>query len=216
MPRRPLAVLTAAAALAASLAGPATADAANRCTTQAERGKVVAQSSSAVVWSTGSRDDLNLYLHACRLKDQRVFRLPGQNGGDTETLKTFRLSGRHLAWVTVNNEPAADQSQSSVSVLDLKTRKRVVNEYAGLDPESHSSTEVTALVLSARGAVAWITRGTGEVDDYSVHALAPGSQATVLDRGKDIALRSLALSADGARLYWTRGDEVKTVIAPAR
>lgn len=216
MQRRPLAVLIAAAALGTSLAGPAAADAANRCATQAERGKVVAQSPTAVVWSTGSRSDLNLTVRACAFKDQKVFRLPGQNGGSTESLETFRLSGRYLGWVGVNSEEASQHNQSAVFVLDLKTRKRVVSEYSGLDFESDSSTHVAALVLSARGAVAWTTRGTGEVNDYSVHAAAPGSPATVLDHGKDIALRSLAMSADGRRLYWTRGDEVKTVIAPTR
>jgi hypothetical protein len=211
---RRIALLTVVAALGTALAGPAAADAANRCRTEADRGKIVAQSSTAVVWSTGSQDGLTLYLHACQFKDQKPFRLPGQNGGDTETLETFRLSGRYLGWVSTNQEQASGQIQDSVYVLDLKRRKAVVNEYAGLDPQSESSAEVSALVVTSKGAVAWTTNGTGEVTDRSVHAIAPGGKVAVLDRGGDVALRSLALSADGTRLYWTRGDQVKSAAVP--
>ena len=215
MRRRP-AVLAAAAVLATALAGPATAGAANRCDTLADRGKVLAKSSSTVVYSTGSRDDLDLYVHACQYKTRKPFRLPGQDGGDTERLETFRLAGRYLAWVSVNAEPAGNQVQSAIRVVDLKTRRQVVVQYSGLAPESDSSTQVTALALNTRGAAAWITRGTGEVTDNSVHTAAPGGEPAVLDRGADVALRSLGMSADGKLVYWTRGGQVKSSAAPGR
>jgi hypothetical protein len=212
--QRRTALLTALAALATCLAGPATADAANKCRAQAERGKVLAQSTTALVYSRGSESALNRYVQACTFKDQKTFRLPGQDGGDTEHFETVRLSGRYVAYVLVDSEPASNQDQSEVWVVDLKSRKKVTDEYAGLAPESDSSASVVALVLNSSGTAAWITQGTGEVEDVSVHAAARGGHAVVLDRGKDIARRSLALSADGSLVYWTRGAQVKSAAAP--
>src|SRR3954454_6856045 len=110
MPGRP--ILLTAAAVGAALVLPSAAGAANSCRAHAARDTVVAQSSTAVVYSTGRPP--NRYVSACTFKARKSFRLPGQDGGDTNSPYSFRLNGRFLAYAVINQEPASPIAVSSV------------------------------------------------------------------------------------------------------
>jgi hypothetical protein len=209
LPRRPI-LLVALAALAV----PSSAEAANACRARADHAKVVAQSSTALVYSTGK--PFNRYVSACTFKSPRkTFRLPGQDGGDTNTPYSYRLNGRFLAYAVINQEEASPTAGSTVYSVDLTKRRRLIGVEAG-DPAQadNTSTEVKALVVGAGGAVAWITDSINLDERLSLRKAAHGAAPTLLDHGNDLGRRSLALSADGKTIFWTRAGAAKMAALP--
>jgi hypothetical protein len=95
-----------------------------------------------------------------------------------------------------------DTAQGSVRVLDLAGLRRL-HDLPATSPPRHpeSFTNVTALVLTRAGAVAWIGQkgGIGQRPTFEVHR-ADRSGAALLDSGAAIAPGSLRLS--GHSVSW--------------
>jgi hypothetical protein len=161
----------------------------------------------------------------------RVYELPGRAGNDLfvygcagghRTLlgrasgllrvERFRLGGDYVGFARVAR--GVDVSSSTIEVVDLRSGRRVHQAPAATPirrPESF--TAVTALVVDARGAVAWIASQTaiGTAVSYEVHridrrgpALLDGSAA--IDPG--------SLRRNGRTVSWTdRGRRRTAVLA---
>lgn len=196
-------------ALLAILAVPAAASADCR----GGRGaKVVARSAAAVVFV---RDQV---LYGCHRARGKVRRLPAQDPlGPPETLAgSPRLAGRFVAYVS------EAEGQTEVIVYDLRSGRVARRAPAATDDPDDPIDRpgrVTSLVVRRDGSVAWIAitfRKVGETscgpdctrdlldDRHELHAYVAGGRDVMLDEGDGINRRSLALSVDGTRLYWTR------------
>src|SRR4051812_6723851 len=107
--RRGYRALLAVAVLAASLVAPPASNAASstRCKALAGKAKVVAKGKDSMVVSRGNADAITLTHYACLYTKPRLYKLPGQNGGDTELFGRFTLGGRYLAYEHVNAEEAS-------------------------------------------------------------------------------------------------------------
>jgi hypothetical protein len=108
------AVLIAAALLIASLGVAPASDAASskRCRALAGKARVVAKGKDSLVVSRGNATNFTLTYSACLYVKPRLFKIPGQNGGDTEHFGRFTLGGRYLAYEHVNAEEAAGYNPS--------------------------------------------------------------------------------------------------------
>jgi len=211
MPRRTL-LLT--AVTTAALAAPSGAQAANACRAHAEHGRVVAQSSSALVWVQGKQ--FKRYVRACRFSAPRkTYRLPGQDGGDTHKLYAFRLNGRYLAYAMIDQIEGASDWTSTVYSVDLRKRRKLVQRLAGGTAAAGKTTmDVMSIVVGAKGAIAWINDNVNLEERLSVRTAARRKPTKVLDHGNDIRRRSLALADDDRRVYWRRGATTKSALLP--
>ena len=202
------------AVLAAALAAPSTAEAANACRAHAEHSKVLAQSNTALVYAKGPR--FKHYVSACTFKGQKSYRLPGQDGGDTHKFLMPRLNGRYLAYSIFNQEEASPTATSTVYSVDLGTRRKLIEDFAGGSAavSDESTTDVRALVVGKKGSVAWINESINLDVKFSVRAKAPGKKQVLLDEGNDIGVRSLALADNNAAFYWTRAGQANASTLP--
>lgn len=104
--------------------------------------------------------------------------------------------------------------QATLQVFDLGTRRMILQPRPATSAASGPSVSVTALVLSGR-TIAWIVSTSAfslsavSRPIYEVHR-ADGRGNTLLDRGVNIAAKSLALSSNGRRIYWLDGHSVRT------
>src|SRR3954468_9107391 len=198
------------AVLTAALTVPSSADAANACRAHAEHSKVLAQSSTALVYAKGPQ--FKHYVSACTFKGQKSYRLPGQDGGDANHFGDPRLNGRYLAYSIFNQEEASPTATSTVYSVDLAKRRKLIEDFAGGSAavSDESTTEVKSLVVGKKGAVAWINESINLDVKLSVRAKAPGKKQVLLDEGNDIGVRSLALAANGATFFWTRAGQAKS------
>jgi hypothetical protein len=203
-----------AAVFAVVLAAPAGAQAANACRAHADHAKVIAESNTALVYAKGKR--FHRYVRACLFSAPRKsYRLPGQDGGDTHKLYGFHLNGRYLGYAMIDQIEAAMAWSSTVYSVDLRKRHKLVESLAGDAAEADNTTsEVVALVVGARGAVAWINDNVNLDERLSVRAAA-GNGTSVLDHGNDIRRRSLAITRDGRTVYWQRGTKTKAAALAA-
>jgi hypothetical protein len=201
------------AAIGATVAAPPAAEAANACRAHGKTGKIVAASSTALVREKGAR--FEHYVTACTFKGQKPFRLPGQDGEDTHHLHSFHLNGRYLAYTVFIQEEASPIAYSYVYSIDLTKRRKLIEAYAGDDAKSdETTTDVMALVVGKRGAVAWINESINLDVKLSVYSQAPGAKKALLDNGNDIGARSLALARNDSTFFWTRGGQPKSATLP--
>jgi hypothetical protein len=213
---RRLFVVATAFALAGTLAG-APAQASRRsCLTQADKGKTVAESRSSVAWSRRGTLHACVYSadHAVVLPQQGRFRIEGQNGTADIDSRLVRLAGRYVAYSskwTADSDSAHSTIRQRVYVYDarfpdLKNRS-----------DEHGDGAVDALVLKHNGSAAWTFTsfpGSALPDTityvYKMDTTGDGEQQ--LDESRTfgdpphytIDAGSLALSANGLRLFWTR------------
>jgi hypothetical protein len=205
--------VTLATVLGLALAAPSAADAANTCRAKADKGKVLVESGSAVVYATGKQ--FNHYVWSCAFKTGKPYKLPGQDGGDVNRLFTPVLNGRSLAYFIFTQEEASPVAYSYVYSVDVVKRQKLIEAFSG-DPKKadDSTTDVKALVVGSKGAIAWITESINLDVKLSVRSKAPGAKATLLDNGNDVDAHSLALAGNNKTLYWTRGGIAKTSALP--
>jgi hypothetical protein len=215
MPRyRPALVVTLAVATAALGVAPAADASAASARCKALGGKtakVVATSKGALVLSRGSFNKLTLTYYGCLYaKKPRLYKLPEQNGGDTEFFGKFTFAGRYLAYTHGNEENAAVVSPSWVELADLKGRKHI-SKYDTFPGES--SNHVTQILLKTDGALAWI--GEAFTNDGTKRivqtALAGQATAAEVDRDPKISNKSLRLvTGDSASFTWLRSGTLQT------
>jgi hypothetical protein len=215
------------ALLALSLCAASTADAASskRCSRLVPRGaKVVAKGRDSMVISRGSAGDLTLTYYACVYVKPRLYKLPGQNGGDTEFFGKFTLGGKYLAYAHINQEQAATFSPGYVVLVDVKRRKKIFEfDAVPVDPTEDATTNVSQILLRTDGAVAWIGDKLDSPDVFSVQTALPGqAKPAEVDRGSDVGKSSLQRVAGNDDTFsWLRGGQRKeaafggpTVAAP--
>src|SRR5215212_454434 len=121
------ALLLALAVLLASLAATPSSQAATskQCKRLAGKAKVIVKARESMVVSRGNANALTLTYYTCLYARPRLYKLPGQNGGDTEFYGKFTPAGRYLAYSHLNQEQAAVFSPGFVQMVNLKRRKRV-------------------------------------------------------------------------------------------
>jgi hypothetical protein len=103
-----------------------------------------------------------------------------------------------------------DTGATTVSVIQLPQGQRVGSAPAAATPGPESHTAVTALVLRASGAAAWIAQSASLGNhgrSTQVRSLVRG-QVSVLDQGAGIGPRSLRLH--GRQLSWRNGGRQRT------
>jgi hypothetical protein len=226
MSRNSRAFLLAVALLAASLVAAPASNAASskRCKALAGKAKVIVKGKDEQVVSRGRESALTLTYYACLYTKPRLWKIPDQNGGDTELFNTFTSQGRYLAYGHVNAEEASPFTPSWIDLVDLKRRKRIFQHDAfPIGPMDEESTGVTQILLRADGAVAWIAYALGSPDNYSVQTVLPAqAKPAEVDRGEDVGKTSLRRVADNPDAFsWTRAgvrkeavDGGPTVVAP--
>ncbi|MCW3039416.1 MAG: hypothetical protein JWM31_1321 [Solirubrobacterales bacterium] len=229
-------IRTASAVLAVALAvavasPPAHAAPSSTCRAIAASGpkgrtaRVVARSSSALVFSKGVRpknqdfDDTNFY--ACRFARPKAVLIRRADGFDQEITGRIKLAGDYAAFELHSVVPAGCACSGAIEVRSMRSGKRVAygDAYLGTVPETAEAfySEVTSFVLTATGTVAWIGKGTeyqtaagpsSLPPDYTVAISNGTAMPTPADQGPDIAPRYLKRLSGG--INWLRGGEVKT------
>ena len=209
-------VLTLALAVASLGAAPASeAASSKRCRALAGKQKVVAKSNDAIVVRRGTEQQLTLTYSYCLFVKPRLYKLPGQNGGDTEYYGPFTLQGRYLAYGHVNAEEASPFTPGWVEMVDMKRRKRLFQHDAfPTEPTAEDSTGVTQILVRADGAIAWIGYLFDQPENYAVQtALLGQAQPAEVDRGTDVGKTSLRrVPGNDEAFSWTRGGVRKQAI----
>jgi hypothetical protein len=171
------------------------------------KAKVFAKGRYTLIARRGTEQNLNLTYFACLYTKPQLYKLPGQNGGDTEFYGRFTGSGNFLAYQHVNSEEAATFTPGWLEVVDLKRRKRIAQYDAFPSaPEDEKDTSVAQILLERNGSVAWIGLDFDE-KNYSVQtALAGQAQPAEVDRGTDVGPTSLRRGVGTTPTFsWTRG-----------
>lgn len=151
-------------------------------------------------------------LLGCLKKTGRTTALDDPNPEfDPEHAERVTVAGRFVARALVSDRFSAEATVD-VATTNLRT---------GRGPEDSSFAEsapggiderVTGLVLNRHGTSAWIAFNAS--DDPPAYQLwtrrIDADGPTKLDESSGLKPRSLALSADGATIYWRRGDETRS------
>jgi hypothetical protein len=209
MPRRRsrLPICFAMLALAGLVAAAPAAAQSGKCKAPS-KSRVAAQSTASIVYTRPSTVTQFSTVYGCLYSSGKLHKLP-QSG--SERLYGYTLAGRYLAFASNDDEPAAVTSSASIYLVDLSTGKTVFADDAypvEIDVTEEFSYSIDAIALRSTGALAWLTDASINRQQNLVGRRS-GTKATVLDRGTDVRLGSLALSSKGT-LYWTRGSAVKT------
>jgi len=161
-------------------------------------------------------------VFACRYRTNRRVRLGtrGDCQGSPEPGK-FRLAGRYAGYTLTSCD--LDTGEEAVAVADLITGRVKATGPAfvaepGTPPgEREPNTGVTSLDITSKGSAVWIgiydvagERSLTSIDDPAdqaqvrkLEAGAPAGSSTLVDSGRDIGLKSLALGGGG--FYWRKG-----------
>jgi hypothetical protein len=140
-------------------------------------------------------------LAARPLHIRSVSELPG-------SLEKLALAGPIVAYL-VEKRTGVDTSSSSLIVANIATRRilRSVSVGYSVDAGFVAGENVTSLVVTSRGSVAWIEeRHRGLLRSsltMSVYAAPPTGSPILLDEGPSIAAESLTLSRD--TIGWVDG-----------
>jgi hypothetical protein len=212
-----LVVVGMAVALIAAVAG-TPADASRRsCLKEAGAGKVVAESRSAVVYAVGRTMHACVYSaeHSVVLPNQGRMKIEGQNGSAHIDGKLVRIAGRYVGfnwyWQSDTHSAHATIRQRiyvyDARFPDLKNRS-----------DEHGNGDVGAFFLKHNGSAAWTfvhylgSAGPDTTHVYKMDTTGDGEQEldashpplSSEENPYEIDLKSLALSASGKRVYWTR------------
>jgi hypothetical protein len=144
-------------------------------------------------------------VYGCLIGGSRIVFV---GGGGREQAELLTLAGRFAGCGL--RQTGIDTGSSRVRVVDLRSG-RVVEDAAATTPvrRPESFTNVAALVLNARGHVAWIgSKGSISTSPtFEVHKI-DGPAAALLDSGPQIDATSLR--RHGNRISWKHGGGVRT------
>lgn len=185
------------------------ASAATRCS---KAGGTLAQTAGARVFVAQSNTLRRVFGCAAGQKNARSL---GRAGGEGVDTKHLALVGSRVAYVRQSCSEGG--CSASVLVYDLKRRTSVSAAFAA--PNDNTDQNVTDIVLSKKGTVAWISEehaaGMDPVTARYVAYREPGTgvgiPATPVATGLDILPGTLALA--GRVLYWTQVT-AKAVLLP--
>jgi hypothetical protein len=204
-----LPALIAAVALVLAVLPP-DADAAARC--PFTRHRTIAATKSVRVYRAFSRTAGTMAAYACALgSTRRVFL--GTDSTDAEyTVSHVQIAGRFVAFF--EQYSGREGASPDLTVVDVRAAKVLHKETDG-EIQSPSSWDGLAIVLSARGSVAWVTEeretATGRLVNRIVEA-ADADGRRVLDSDPTIDPNSLALA--GSWVYWRHAGETRTATLP--
>jgi hypothetical protein len=130
-------------------------------------------------------------------------------GGDHEYVEVATLGGRFAGYAL--RSMGVDTGSTRVRVIDLRSG-RVIDDTAATSPvrRPESFTAVTALVVNARGHVAWVGSKSsigGGRPTYEVRKIDSPAEA-LLDASPDVGAYSLRLR--GTQLSWAHGRARRT------
>jgi hypothetical protein len=133
------------------------------------------------------------------------------------SLGSFAFAGTKLAYV--EDQFGVDSGSLSIVVVDV-ARRRVLRTLRGVggyvDGGILGSSNVSGLVLSGKGSVAWLTETHGPQNSsgvtVTVHAATSTGAVTTLEEGPDIEAGSLTLSV--GRLTWRRAGVERSASLP--
>ena len=160
-------------------------------------GTTVAANSRAEVVRDG-RSDYTAY--GCHRRPRRLTRIGRYDIFDATGPRSFRLSGRFVAWDYLACNKTVD-CQARVGVADLRTGKK-----RGTNLTSFGALAATDREVTPTGAAAWI-RAAGASTTLEVRKFDAAGES-LLDSGTDIEPDSLAVS--GSTVYWTRAGQPKS------
>jgi hypothetical protein len=208
LPIRRLLALAAALVIAGLVTVAPAGAATNKCARYDAKYKVLAQSTTGVVFgaSKGARGV------GCLFSEGKLRKLPDTDPRFSNNGYGYQLAGRYVAYAVVGTVATVSVLLGGVRVVNLKTGKSIVSEDAypiSRSPTEDFSYEVDTVVLRSNGSVAWYTDASGTNHESLVARKDVGKAVTVLDRGLDLAKGSLALSRKGTTVYWTRGGVAK-------
>jgi hypothetical protein len=134
-----------------------------------------------------------------------------ESGKDSGSTRLPTVAGPYVAYIATPGGPVG-----SVVVWSSRTGATRIQGTATQAEErpDGSAPPVTALVVTAKGHVAWIVGPTGAEGGYTVRTTAPAADVVVpaLGSGTDIVPTSLA--AAGGVVYWTQGGAARSAPLP--
>jgi hypothetical protein len=186
------------------------ATAATRCS---KAGGTLAQTATGRVFVAQNGSIRRVFGCAAGQKNARSL---GRAGGEGIDTKHLALVGSRVAYVLRSCSEGG--CGASVLVYDLKRRTDVSAAFAA--PNDNSDQNVTDIVLTKTGTVAWISEeragGMAPVTARYVAYREPGKgvgiPATPAATGLDVLPGTLALA--GRVLYWTQGGTPKAALLP--
>jgi len=150
----------------------------------------------------------------CHYDRGRAYELKGyvrdrEAPGSLPSAESLRLSGTFAGYEVRLGRFSASRTQA----INLRTGRLARDAYNGGGEQRDPALGVTDLELSRTGSIAWILavqdteglRGEVRIGPRSL----PLTQATTIDRGPDVDLRSLVLR--GTTLYWTNAGVRRSV-----
>ncbi len=212
-------------ALMLAAAGPAQARHPERTKCTARGAHTIIATETGRIFSTARRGETQARIYGCLYSQNRRYFL-GEDGDcdPGPVVGKLILIGRYVGFAETHCN--IDQGEDAVVVRDLRTgREKWRAATATGTEDGAASTEVTDLVMSRTGSVAWIANwdansGGMETphpnDDRQVRKLEPGAPegGTLLASGLDIEPGSLGLSSRTrggfSWLYWQKGSATQT------
>lgn len=171
---------------------------------------VVVRTSEAIVFRKGTfefGETRQPLFFGCAFRRGTIHRLNGRDSIGFKPLNrdTIAVSGHFVAFAQVPNTAGGDGADEFV-VENLRTGTR---RFISTDDN-----ETTAAVIRRDGAATRIATGPSlpqrDRTEQVVETLATDGRVKTLDRGADIAPRSLALSADRATVFWTNAGQARS------
>ena len=204
-----LLVLTLSLATAGLLAGPGLASASN-CSNFHGR---LAVKGFVRLYVRGSTGNLNKYYYTCVGRRGKVFKLPGQDGGDTAHLGTFAVgAGSYIAWSNLDVEEASPIAQATVWSMTARTGRVTVNNVPAWpnanDPALRNSNVLVDTIVQVNdGSLAWLanlqTNNTppgGQTNNWAVVRIGASGTHTTLALNPN--LTNLDNPGDGSTVTW--------------
>jgi hypothetical protein len=165
----------------------------SRCLPRGAR--TVTSDRSARVYSVAGASSGPERTYACLFADGRTTVLGGSDGALPHSLSHISLAGTLLAYADYRF--GVDSGCTGITVLDLaRSRTLLTLSQVGctIDAGFVSLGQVTDLVLSSHGSVAWIvSKGKFQAATYAVHRAETSGSTTLLDEGPAIVPGSLRL-----------------------
>ncbi len=137
-------------------------------------------------------------VYGCRAGSSRRVKL-GTTGSCLRASRVDRVAVAGVLVAAAVTRCGVDTGQAEVEILRLPNARPLYSHLAVTNPGPESFSTVTGLVLTARGALAWIARSNSILSHRASVAVQAGSAAQgtrQLDSGPQVEVGSLRLSGD--------------------
>jgi hypothetical protein len=146
------------------------------------------------------------YIYGCLYRTGRRFAIGDNPHDDFLSIDALALASPFVAYGETTASTIG--TYEIVERLDLRNgRIKDVTDSKREDPDPG----IDQVVLTPRGAVAWIGYGNDYTDILKVEKLDAAGHA-LLDPGPGVENGSLAVTRSGRRLYWSNGGEPRSAV----